>query len=144
MVGEATGIAPYRSAGPGPTRCVSVLKGIMLTITGKVIIPVCSIIQFMPHIIAKRIDQFCCFNLPFLEPGSETPVTALCKPLLFSTLPATTPHGSRVFPLHSPHQIFFLLSLILFAYIYLTFSLKVSFSFFERLRPTFFRRICGI
>ena len=129
MVGEATGIAPYRSAGPGLTRCVSVLKGIMLIVTGKVIIPVCSIIQFMPHIIARRIHQFCCFNLPSLEPGSETPVTALCKPLLFSTLPATTPHGSPVFPLHSPHQIFFLLSLILFEYhhtdIYISIYIKI-------------------
>lgn len=67
-VGEVTGNEPCRSAGPGLTRCVSLLKGIMLIVTGKVIISVCSFIQFMLHIIARLIDRFAALLSPLLYP----------------------------------------------------------------------------
>lgn len=119
-VGEVTGNEPCRSAGPGLTRCVSLLKGIMLIVTGKVVISVCSFIQFMPHIIARLIDYFAALPSLLLNPMQKKLQLLLCSNFCSLAL-CLPPDESPGFPLHSPHQVFYLLSLILFASVYLTF-----------------------
>ena len=123
-VGEVTGNEPCRSLGPGLTRCVSLLKGIMLIVTGKVIISVCFFIQFMSHIIARLIYHFAALLSPLLNPMQKKLWLLLCSHLR-SLAPCLPPDESPGFPLHSPRQVVCLLSLILFASVYLTFPLSV-------------------
>lgn len=89
VAAKVTGNGPCRSVGTELIRCISMQKSIMLNVTGKLIIPVCFIIQCMPCIIAKLIHQLCCFNLFSLELPPETPVIASCKPLFLSILSVT-------------------------------------------------------
>lgn len=111
------------SVSPGLFRCISVLRGTMLVITGPSYNPVHSIIQPMPLIIARRSDQICCLHRRSLDTPSEAPGSALWKshPLA----PCLLLSEVCDFPLHSPFQLFFLLTLTLFAYIYLNFSPSV-------------------